>query len=558
VRGERSLDAVSRASYFALSALCVALPFETRAPLLGLGTLGVTSSELFLYAALVLWAASRLLGSVGSWTPAHAAVLAWAFVALVSAAAATHEPGAAFKFALRSLSGVLLFFAVADQARTRRRVRGIAAALLSGALVAALLTVAEPFLPGLARGLLAFKAATFRLEGALRPSGSLGYPTIASMYFEAVLPVLVAAVAGSGGRRFRSALVAALGVIVAGIVFTGSRAGLVTAFVTLVALGAADSRGGLGLRRITSLAAAILVLVSAAAWAMQPAVADRLRMRGDGAWYRADFHPAVSSLSLAAGGETEVSVRLRNRGTVEWAAAGPAGVLLSYEWLDSAGRSVFEGPQLPIRQDVGLEEEATVNVPLRAPRQPGAYRLRWQLGPEGRTWGGTDTEERGDVMAHVTAGETMAASEDEAVPRRPVQRPLNRRELWRAGLALWRERPLLGVGPDNFRRLYARVLGPHPLNDRIRANSLYVEVLADTGALGLASLLAFIAAMVRVAARESRTDPDPESRRWRLAATAGLAAFLVHGLVDEFLAFTPTLGLFWLLAGCAVAREADR
>jgi hypothetical protein len=36
---------------------------------------------------------------------------------------------------------------------------------------------------------------------------------------------------------------------------------------------------------------------------------------------------------------------------------------------------------------------------------------------------------------------------------------------------------------------------------------------------------------------------------------AALAAYLLHGVVDHFLEFTPTYALFWLLAGMLVAME---
>jgi hypothetical protein len=36
-----------------------------------------------------------------------------------------------------------------------------------------------------------------------------------------------------------------------------------------------------------------------------------------------------------------------------------------------------------------------------------------------------------------------------------------------------------------------------------------------------------------------------------LGAMLGLGAFLIHGLLDVFLAFTPTYGLLWALLGMA-------
>jgi hypothetical protein len=346
----------------------------------------------------------------------------------------------------------------------------------------------------------------------------------------------------------------ALLLVVVAIVLTGSRAGVAVALATLLVIAGFDARGALGLRAWAAFGAGSLALVAAGDLALRPVVADRLGLRGDGPWYRAEFLPGVTSLVTGAGETPRVSLRLRNRGSVDWAAEGPASVLLSYEWLDAAGIAVLEGPQLPLGRAVRFGEEATVVVPLRAPRQPGAYRVRWQLGREGVTWGDTAAGASGEIAVFVTPGGSEGGEVVARAPR-PVQRQLTRLELWRAGWRLWRERPLVGVGPDNFRRLYARTLGPHPLDERIRANSLYVETLADTGLLGLAALCALVAALFGVARRSWLASLDPESRRLLLGAAGGLGAFLLHGAVDDFLAFTPTLALFWLVAGSLARRR---
>jgi hypothetical protein len=123
-----------------------------------------------------------------------------------------------------------------------------------------------------------------------------------------------------------------------------------------------------------------------------------------------------------------------------------------------------------------------------------------------------------------------------------------RLELWSAGLRMWLDHPLLGAGPDNFRHRYTAYLAPGQYDDRLHANSLYVETLATLGLAGLAALGGLVAALVWSARRVLRA-PDPSARLLGLGLAAALAAFFVHGAVDTFLAFTPTYGLFWLLAG---------
>jgi O-antigen ligase len=97
------------------------------------------------------------------------------------------------------------------------------------------------------------------------------------------------------------------------------------------------------------------------------------------------------------------------------------------------------------------------------------------------------------------------------------------------------ERPLFGVGLDNFRLLLGKHLNITEWDTNIRANSLYIELLAGSG---LAGLLAFAAMMGAV--------------RWKLeAASVALGIFLIHGIVDVFLMTTPIYFAFWFLLGQA-------
>jgi hypothetical protein len=51
---------------------------------------------------------------------------------------------------------------------------------------------------------------------------------------------------------------------------------------------------------------------------------------------------------------------------------------------------------------------------------------------------------------------------------------------------------------------------------------------------------------------------DASARALAAGPLVGLAAFLVHGVVDYFLPFTATYGLFWILAGATAGLAAER
>jgi putative inorganic carbon (HCO3(-)) transporter len=147
---------------------------------------------------------------------------------------------------------------------------------------------------------------------------------------------------------------------------------------------------------------------------------------------------------------------------------------------------------------------------------------------------------------------------------------VGRVELWGAALRLIQTRPLLGVGPDNFRHLYGAQLGLETWDERVQANNLYLEVLADVGLLGLAAFLWAVGGPLVVArrlltARFARSLSSDEKSSDQLGfdsrmvmvlgLTLGVVAFLVHGLFDSFLAFTPTALLLWMLLGMLLAQK---
>jgi O-antigen ligase len=128
-----------------------------------------------------------------------------------------------------------------------------------------------------------------------------------------------------------------------------------------------------------------------------------------------------------------------------------------------------------------------------------------------------------------------------APPPPPARR--GRLELWRIALAMWRSRPLLGVGPDNFRRLHVEYGGWIAAgNVPVGAHNAFLEAAATTGLPGLLALVAVFATSLAAAAR-ARTRPEDRTRAG--AVLALLAAALVQGLVDSLLGFT---GVYLLLA----------
>ena len=88
-------------------------------------------------------------------------------------------------------------------------------------------------------------------------------------------------------------------------------------------------------------------------------------------------------------------------------------------------------------------------------------------------------------------------------------------------------------------------------DERLHANNLYLETLASLGLAGAAALGLLLFGLV--SALRARL---VEHNLLAVAAGVGAATFFVHGLLDYFLAFTPTYGLHWLLLALAASTPA--
>lgn len=589
-----------RLARVALLAMAAALPFELETPIARLGPLRLSSVEVFLYAALGAWIAARAWsarraapGRRLDWvlpSASHRALAALAIVMVVSAATASTGRPTAFKFSLRSLGGITLFWASADLLAAPGAVALAAGALGAGAVAAALVTAVEVQVQGAAAMLRPFHAQTFQSFGLLRASGPFQYPNIAAMFLEASLPLWLAAGVSSAGRRRAPIALTALGgaLIFYALVLTASRAGIATALVELLALAVWAGRRA-PLRRASALTLALgLATLAIPFFARESLLAMRLQVWQSRPWYRsviaplpgADAPPLPGRLLPSA--VTWVPMSVRNEGAILWPSQGKHLVSLSYHWSDATTGDmlVFEGVRTPLPHDIPPGGEVVLWARIRAPEHPGFYVAKWDLVQEDVTWfsvyGDPGMSQRVEVTLSAAAVSRpglprrrgKAPSDDEAVADEPAAAVLAlpepdpaaasgipRKQLWTAALRAWRAHPLLGLGPDNFRHVYGTYLNIADADDRLHANNLYLEVLAT---LGLVGFLAFGAVGVTLGRTASRLLKAPVRSPLALATCVALGAYLAHGLLDYFLEFTPTYALLWLLAGmlAALARRA--
>jgi O-antigen ligase len=239
-------------------------------------------------------------------------------------------------------------------------------------------------------------------------------------------------------------------------------------------------------------------------------------------------------------------VRVTNTGRLAWRSTPEAPYVLVSRWYDDGGRALSpEGVRTALPAEVAPGESVEVDGLFVAPEGAGAATLVWDLYLEHRL----RFSERGSRpgLVAVAIGASLPPAPPGPVALSGVYTAPSRSELWRAAIAMWSERPVVGFGPDAYRLTYGRFLGLEEWDHRVYANNLWLELLATTGALGAGAFLVLLVVAARRAWTVAR-DGDAVG----LAAVAALVVFLAHGLVDYFLAFTVGYAAFWAFVGVVV------
>jgi hypothetical protein len=466
------------------------------------------------------------------------------------------------KFVLRSLGGGLLFLAARDLVRTEAQVRRVMLAVSVGAVLSAAAAIADIQLPAAAWLWRPFRSGAFTATGLPRAAGAFAYPTIAAMYWEAALALVLVAPWRRAPVRARDDVAAtvAAGILVCAILVSATRTALVGAAVASATMLLLRPRGTSRARSAAAGALALTaVIIGLSLWPGGGSLlSHRMHFWRDDSWFRARYSFAEAKLTVQANVFTRVQVTVENTGAVAWPRSGPEPVHLSYHWEKQGPKGPqldFEGRRTPLPRDMAPGESVTLSALVGTPGAPGQYRLRWDMVREHVTWfserGNPTGDQAVDVRATVAALRYKYQMMESSLEDWVLSPTPTRGELWSAALLLWRKHPLLGVGPDNFRRRYPEVVAPdlegRKFDDpRMHANNFYLETLADLGVFGLGALAFLMFAFARAAYAQASA-----GQLSRAACGVAAGMFFLHGLLDYFLEFTPAFGLYWLLLALA-------
>jgi putative inorganic carbon (hco3(-)) transporter len=228
-------------------------------------------------------------------------------------------------------------------------------------------------------------------------------------------------------------------------------------------------------------------------------------------------------------------MRIERNGPLRMLAAGSAaliviGVVLSF----SRGAAIALGVlvlamgltrMVPMRQVFALTLALAALVAVVAPDYVG----------------------RVQTLAAADSALTQGGTADQAIVGRATENL--------AALNVFRDHPILGVGPGQFfarySQQYANALDLKFLDENRRAHNLYLEIAADTGALGLVIFLAIVGVTMVQLWRLGAwwRDRDPELAALAQAFLLALVAYLACGVFLQ-LAYQR---YFWFLLALANA-----
>ena len=548
-------------TFVGLLLIILSAPFEQSEPLFELSGQVLTNVEAFVALALVVWILTCLISRRWpAWqTPLTVPALVLIGFLLLSTALISADRGVSVRFSGRFVLGFTVFLLTMNSAHSWRRVLWAVRAMALSGLIVAMLAILEYFsVASIPSWLREFRGVTAWIGGFVRPSSTLQYPTIASMYLEIVFGWGMCMLLCTGRRRgwtTQFMRVALLTVVGTGVLVTLTRAGFLTLFFVL-ALVVAGSwwRGGLALSFRVILLTLTLGIAAALVAGTGP-VGGRFVSPTEQNWYSVDY-VVPEALELAPGDLVEVEVSLVNSGSVTWGFRDAYPIRLSYHWLDAVTEEVvvFEGLRTDLVAPVGPGERVVMAARVQAPGQPGEYRLAWDMLQEELFW----FSMQGVPMSFTRVSVQGKGTEQEATQLSPSQielpQPrfrLPRQDLWRAALKLFRSSPLLGVGPDNFRFLYRDALGLEVSDETYHTHNIFLEFFVGCGLAGGFVFLYLILCLL-MACAAALLNSSPEKGPFALASAAAIAAIVLHGMVDSFFQFTPTYLMIWITFGLAI------
>ncbi len=139
---------------------------------------------------------------------------------------------------------------------------------------------------------------------------------------------------------------------------------------------------------------------------------------------------------------------------------------------------------------------------------------------------------------------------------------LERLNRWASAMRMWKESPVLGVGPGTYQFLYGSYQKSYQLStistnagDLGNAHSEYIGPMTEQGLPGVLLVAALFLTTFATGVRVYRTARDPNVGRMALAFTLSLLTYYIHGVFNNFLDTDKLSVPFWAFTAVVVALD---
>ena len=139
---------------------------------------------------------------------------------------------------------------------------------------------------------------------------------------------------------------------------------------------------------------------------------------------------------------------------------------------------------------------------------------------------------------------------------------LERLNRWASAMRLWKESPVLGIGPGTYQFVYGSYQKSYQLStistnagDLGNAHSEYIGPMTEQGLPGVLLVAALFLTTFATGVRVYRTARDRDIGRMALAFTLSLLTYYVHGVFNNFLDTDKLSVPFWAFTAVIVALD---
>lgn len=137
---------------------------------------------------------------------------------------------------------------------------------------------------------------------------------------------------------------------------------------------------------------------------------------------------------------------------------------------------------------------------------------------------------------------------------------VQRIEMIKGGLSIFREHPVIGTGPVDLGEIYSRHMPPGAVYVHGHMHNIFLHVAVTLGSVGLATFVWLLAAMFVTVGRNLRLDLPPPGKGLAAGSLGAMTGFIINGLFEWNFGDAEVLTMLLIIIGlsAAVYRDARR